>query len=46
MYQRVFPEVVVFGVDVIRGGEQGKAEYEGGIAKRRNQHRAHPGGYS
>ena len=39
-------EVAAFSVYVVRGGEQGEAEHETGIAERRNPNWAHPGGYS
>ena len=46
MYRGVFPEVVTFCIDVVRGGEQGETEHENSVAKGRNPHWAHPGGYS
>ena len=46
MYWGMFSKVSAFFVDVVGGAEQGKGEYEGGIAKGRDLNRAHPGEYS
>ena len=46
MYGRVITKIAVFGVGVVRGGEEGEAEDEAGVTEGRNPNRAHSGGYS
>ena len=46
MNRGIVAKVTAFGIDVVRGREEGETEYEAGITEGRDPNWAHPGGYS
>ena len=46
MHRGVIAKVTVFGIDVVGGGEESKAENKACVTDGRDPNRVHPGGYS